>query len=92
MNKNSLPGEGKLFVVPRTFIPSNPGPEKARVRLLRLTDMVLLSLALIFVAVTGLAAYLFLCGDRENARDFLCICLPLVAALLGAASAAHLRS
>lgn len=93
MNKHSLPGEGKLFLVPRTPISSAHHPEKVlRPAQYGLANKILLPLALIFLMVVGFAGYLCLYGNWERAKDFLCIFLPPITALMGAASTAPLRS
>jgi len=46
----------------------------------------------IFIEVTGIAAYLCLCGAWEEARDFILIFLPVTCLLMGVALAGCFRS
>lgn len=90
MNKNALPGEGKLFLVSRT--PALTPVNKSHRHLPKLTDDPLIPLAALLLAILVFAGYACLYGNWAKARDFLCIFLPPVMALMGAASTAHFRS
>lgn len=68
-----------------------PNCEQPRHRLPKLTNNALIPLAVIFLAFVTLAGYLCLHGNWERAKEFLCIFLPPITALMGAASAAHFR-
>ena len=89
MHPNSPPGEGKLFVVPRATLPSPPRREKRRHPFSFAGDTLLL-LAVIFLAVLGVAGCLAADGNWAPAKDFLLIFLPPLSALMGAA--VHSRS
>jgi len=88
MNKNSL--SGKLFLVPRTHAPKHA--EISNRHLPKLTNDALIPLALVFLAIVALAGYVCLYGDWDRARDFLCIFLPPITALMGTASTDRRRS
>jgi hypothetical protein len=91
MPSNCPPGETKLFLVRSE--PAIPQPSREiRDRLLDLLDNPLIPLALVFMGVIFMAGYLGMNGNWEGAKDFLCIFLPPISALIGAASAAYFRS
>lgn len=90
MANNCSPGDGKLFVVPRSPTPPKR-PAEVQKRTLRFADQSFFPLASILVAVVAFAAYAFLFGDREQAKDLLLIFLPPLTALMGAVSASLRR-
>lgn len=84
MHSNSPPGDRKLFVVPRTALPS-PSDLRKRRRPVSFRDDTLLLLAVIFLAILGVASCFGANGSWDKAKDLLLIFLPPVAALMGAA-------
>ena len=91
MHNNFPPDERKPFLVPRT--PAKPCPPRESFqRLLRLVDNPALPLAFIFLGVMFLAGYFCMNGNWEQAKDFLCIFLPPITALLGAVCSSFFRS
>jgi len=83
--------ERKLFLVPRTAIPSAPPTRKIRHRLPKLANNAVIPLAVIFLAGLTLADYLCLHGNWDRAKDCLRIFLPVITALIGSASTARFR-
>lgn len=84
MHTNSPPGERKLFVVPRATLPPPPHHEKRR-RPPSFAGDTLLVLAVIFLAILGVAGCFAAEGSWDTGKDFLLIFLPPISAVMGAA-------
>lgn len=91
MSSKWPPDKTKLFVV-RSAPTISQLPREVRNRLLDLLDNALVPLALTFIGVIFMAGYLCMNGNWEVAKDFICIFLPPITALMGAACAAYFRS